>query len=84
MTKIQKEALMSELWLEECHNFLVWLKLSILKGPMLARPEPRRRLYLNTDWSKDVMGDVLLQADESPEAKAAKKREVEGEALQVR
>ena len=45
---------------------------------MLAQPNPARRFYLKTDWSKDGMGAVLLQADDSEEARAAEEREVQG------
>ena len=69
---------MSELWTEEYQHVLTWLKSSILKGPMLARPDPNRRFYLKMDWSKDWMGAVLLQANDSPESRAAEKREAEG------
>eukprot|EP00957_Ditylum_brightwellii_P001811 139232-Ditylum_brightwellii.AAC.1 len=45
---------------------------------MLARPDPARRFYLKTDWSKEGMGAVLLQADDSAEARAAEEEEKKG------
>ena len=54
---------MVSLWTPECQAVLTWMKESILKGLMLVRPNPARRFYLKTDWSKDVIGAVLLQAD---------------------
>ena len=39
------------------------LKKDILSGPNLVIPDPSIRLYIKTDWSKYVMGDVILQAD---------------------
>ena len=40
------------------------LKEDILSGPTLARLDPYRIFYIKTDWSKVVMGQVLLQAHE--------------------
>eukprot|EP00957_Ditylum_brightwellii_P066131 5018059-Ditylum_brightwellii.AAC.1 len=45
---------------------------------MLARPDPTQRFYLKTDWSKEGMGAVLLQADDSPDARAAEEEEQKG------
>ena len=39
-----------------------------LSGPTLSRPDPYRRFYIKTYWSKDGMGSVLLQAYISEEA----------------
>ena len=44
------------------------LKKDILSGPTLARSDTSRRFYIKTDWTKDVMGAVLLQSDVSEEA----------------
>ena len=41
----------------------------ILSGTNLARPDPSRRFYIKSDWPKDGMGDVLLQADVSEESR---------------
>ena len=40
-----------------------------MEGPMLARTDPSQRFYINTDFSKDRMGEVLLQSFESVEAR---------------
>ena len=47
----------------EYQRLLERLKTDILSGPTLSRPDPSRRFYIKTDWSKDGMGVVLLQAD---------------------
>jgi hypothetical protein len=54
------------------------LKQEILNGPVLKRPNWNRRFYLKTDWSKNAMGAVVLQADCTPEAEEAIQRELEG------
>ena len=36
------------------------LKKDILSGTDLAITDPSRRFYIKTDWSKDVMGAVLM------------------------
>ena len=59
---------MQSLWNPEDQRLMEWLKKNILSGPTLARPDPYRRLYIKTDWSKDVMEAVLLQEDVSAEA----------------
>ena len=51
------------------------LKRDILSGPTLARPDPSRKLYIKTDWSKGAMGMVLLQADVSEEARKLEAQE---------
>ena len=43
------------------------LKKEILSGPTYTIPEPSRRFYIKTNWSKDGMGAVLLQAYVSEE-----------------
>eukprot|EP00957_Ditylum_brightwellii_P061564 4671783-Ditylum_brightwellii.AAC.1 len=74
----EEERLMTQLWSKECEELLRQLKEDVIKGPMLARPDPTRRFYLKTDWSKNGMGAVLLQADDSPEARVAKQKEAGG------
>lgn len=77
-THRQERKRMAELWTDECEALLTDMKRQVLAGPVLARPDPRRRFYLKTDWSKDGMGAVLLQADDSEEARAAEEREKHG------
>ena len=55
------------------------LKDDIMAGPMLVRPEPYRRFYMDTDLSKDVMGGVLLKSDDSLEATKSEAQEKVGE-----
>ena len=80
-TLSQKEytELMHNLWNIEDQRLLEWLKKDILSGTNLSRPDPSIRLYINTDWSKDGMGAVLLQSYVSTEARnlEAKKRMAE-------
>jgi hypothetical protein len=58
-------AIPAELWTTECDDLLVYLKEKILEAPLLARADSKKRFYLKTDWSKDGMGAVLLQAEDS-------------------
>ena len=70
---------MSKLWGDEEKVLLERLKAAIVAGPVLARPDPKRRFYLKTDWSCEGMGAVLLQAEDTPEARAHEQREIDGE-----
>ena len=70
---------MTSIWTQECEALLSQLKEEILAGPVLARPDTKRRFYLKTDWSKDGMGPaVLLQADDSEGAREAEASEADG------
>ena len=62
---IQEEMnLFQGFWLDEHDDVLHKLKSLILSSPILARPDPDRRFYLKTDWSRYAMAAVLCQADE--------------------
>ena len=74
----EENKLMDKLWGKEEDELLQKLKDDIISGPMLARPDPARRFYIKTDWSKDGMGAVLLQAENSEEARDAEDRERAG------
>ena len=78
LTKVEECRRVSELWSNEDEVILRDLKVDILKGPTLARPNHNRRFYLKSDWSKDKMGAVLLQADDSPQAIKAEAEECAG------
>ena len=52
--------LMKKLWNPEDQRVMEKLKKEILPGPYLERPDPSRRFYIKTDWSKDRMGTVLF------------------------
>ena len=54
---------MQNLWTPEDQRLPERLKYDIMTGPMFARPESYRRFYIKTDWSKDGMGEVILQVD---------------------
>jgi hypothetical protein len=54
------------------------LKQEILDGPVLKRPDYKRRFYVKTDWSQDGMGGALWQPDCNEEEEKAMKREMEG------
>ena len=77
-----EKRLFSEAWneFEETHQKLLdELREDVLSEPVLARPDPDRRFYLKTDWSKHGMGATLLQAEDTPEARAAEEAEARGE-----
>ena len=64
LVSISDEAeLLSAHWDNSCQKLLSELKEEILFGPVLARPDPNRRFYIKTDWSRLGMGTVLLQAN---------------------
>src|SRR5210317_831761 len=67
-----------KLWTKTDDEQLERLKDSIISGPVLKRPNPKRRFYLKTDWSSNAMGAVLLQADITEEAEEAMLREIRG------
>ena len=79
-TLSQKEymELMHNLWNIEDQRLLEWLKKDVLSGTNLSRPDPSIRLYINTDWSKDGMGAVLLQSYVSTEARNLEAKEKDG------
>ena len=74
----EEEAMMTALWGPQEEALLEELKQAIVEGPMLARPDPSRRFYVKTDWSKEGIGAVLLQAEDTPEARKAEREEIEG------
>ena len=43
----------------------------IKEGPKLERSEPSRIFYIKTNWSRNEIGAVLLQANESAETRRA-------------
>ena len=45
---------------------------------MLARTNPERRFYFKIYWGKAGMGEVLLQAENSEEAKEEDEQESKG------
>ena len=49
-----------------------------LSGPTLERPDPSIRFYIKTDWYKDGISHVLLQADVSAEAMKSGTQEKDG------
>jgi hypothetical protein len=50
-------------WLPEHDTLFKELIKEVVHGPTLQRPDPSRRFYVKTDWSKDGIGAVLLQPD---------------------
>ena len=50
-----------------------------MTGLTLIRPDPYCRFYIDTDLYKDVMGVVLLKADDSVETTKAEAQEKFGE-----
>ena len=52
------------------------LKEDIAAGPTLAGPYPSRIFYMNPNWSKDIMGAVLLKAYDSVEARKTEAQEI--------
>mmetsp|Transcript_357 Transcript_357/g.524 ORF Transcript_357/g.524 Transcript_357/m.524 type:complete len:620 (-) Transcript_357:114-1973(-) len=77
-TKDEEKELIENLWEPQDDQTLHDLKQSILTGPVLKRPNAKRRFYLKTDWSSNAMGAVLLQVDLTEEAEEAMHKEIEG------
>merc|ERR1712008_455929 len=75
-SKDEKKAVAS-LWEPQDDTTLHFLKEAILSGPVLKRPNSKRRFYLKTDWSSNAMGAVLLQADLTEEAEEAMQLEIQ-------
>ena len=75
----EEEAKVAREWTDKCEETLEKLKGYIKDGPVLKRPDPNRRFYLKTDWSKDGMGACLLQPEISVEAEEAMQQEMAGE-----
>ena len=70
-------------WTEIDEQIKTELLDEIKAKPVLKRPDPNRRFYLKTDWSKVGKAAVLLQADPaSDEAQQAEAAEVQGGACQ--
>ena len=74
----EERKLMTALWTSAHSDLLEALKSEIISGPVLARPDPERRFYVKTDWSKDGIGAVLLQADDTDKSREAEATEASG------
>ena len=66
---------MQNLWNPEDQRLMEHLKKDILAGPTLEIPDPSRRFYIKTDWSKDGMEAVLLQTYVSEESRKPEAQE---------
>ena len=66
---------MHNLWNSEDQRLVEWLKNYILSGHALARPDSSISFYINAYWSKDGMGELLLQADKPAEARKSEAQE---------
>ena len=69
-TLSQKEDMepMQNLWTPDDQRLLEQINKDIISVPTLTIPYTYRRFYIKTYWSKDGMGVVLLQIDDSVEA----------------
>jgi hypothetical protein len=61
--KEAEEKLLTSLWQPSDDHLFHTLKQEILSGPVLKRPDYKRRFYEKTDWSQDGMGGALCQPD---------------------
>ncbi|CAJ1948175.1 unnamed protein product [Cylindrotheca closterium] len=77
-TKEEEAEQVKAQWEPKDDKTLDKLKQAIVTGPILKRPNPKRRFYLKTDWSSNAMGAVLLQADTTEEAEESMRKEIEG------
>jgi hypothetical protein len=74
----EEQSFFKGFWLPEHTKLLRELIEDVIEGPSLQRPDASRRFYVKTDWSKDGIGAVLLQADASDESKLAEDIESQG------
>ena len=77
-THEEEHRILTQLWQPSDTVLLEDLKQELIDGPILKRPDFKRRFYLKTDWSRKAMCAVVLQADCTEEAEAAQRKELEG------
>ena len=66
-------------WLPEHQTLLDELKKELISGLLvMARPNPNRRFYVKTDWSRLAMGAVLMQARDDDKSELAESLEAQG------
>ena len=65
-------------WSSQHTALLEELKNEILSKPTLARPDPFRRFYLKTDWSKLALAAALCQGSNDPKSIKAEADEIDG------
>ena len=53
--------------MEEEHILIEIIEQEIVTGHNLVRPDPYQMFYIRTDWYKDGMVSVLLQAEDLAE-----------------
>jgi hypothetical protein len=76
--KETEASIMRNLWTKADDELLREMKQAVLTGPLLKRPDPKRRFYLKTDWSAHAQGAVLLQAGCTKAEEDAVHRETQG------
>ncbi|CAJ1965610.1 unnamed protein product [Cylindrotheca closterium] len=77
-TKEEEAEQVKAQWESQDDERLDKLKQAIVTGPILKRPNPKRRFFLKTDWPSNAMGAVLLQAGTTEEAEESMRKEIEG------
>jgi hypothetical protein len=77
-TKEEEAQLLQVQWEGEDDKMLEELKQATSDRPVLKRPAPDRQFYLNSDWSCNAQGAVLLQAGCTDKDRATIKRELDG------
>ena len=71
--KYHRKAIHQSLWSTELRELFYLCKTNLTTSPALARFDLNKLTFLNTDWSAEEMGYILLQPDDSDEAIAATK-----------
>ena len=66
------------LWTPDHATLFNELKDDLINNMILTRPNPTRRFYVRTDWSKTSFGAVLLQASDDAASRAAEAAEDAG------
>jgi RNase H-like domain found in reverse transcriptase len=78
-TAVEEEAAkLKEHWTPVAAKLLEEIREAIISGPVLKQPDWNRMFYVKTDWSSYAKGGVLCQAECSPEAEEALRKDLEG------
>jgi hypothetical protein len=73
----EEERMLTNLWTPKEDSLIHVLKKAILTGPVLKRPDWDRQFHVKTDWSSFAKGGALCQAECTPEAEEAIRKESE-------
>ena len=70
-TRYRKRKIPAPAWTQNLSGIFNSLKNSIVSSPLLTWFDSSKLLFLKTDWSDTRMGYILMQPDDSTEARSA-------------